>query len=240
VTAGRVPGFFVTGEPVLSGSRGQDEWQDAIRACLTADVVQPMLTFIVSSLKRRGQLFDLDNLVHPVLMVLDDPIDSVSARIYIGDRPGLLIEDDRFEPRPDGYLESVYVSEHSRGSDANRAEISEIADDSVYDEHEGVGISLVFDASEIPIRKGWFGPTEAVIDDLVPWLGTYTSRGLIADHRIRDLRISRGANPDADGVEITIWYVTDDEVRVPETLRTMIADVVDTQSRQSPLCEGGH
>jgi|GEM_PF-5769808 len=75
------------------------------------------------------------------------------------------------------------------------------------DAHEGIGIALEFDQDDVPIRRGWFGPTEAVLDHLVPWLGTYMNRGLIADHRLRDVRFTRGANPRGSRVTITIWYV---------------------------------
>ena len=66
--------------------------------------------------------------------------------------------------------------------------------------------------NDIPISRAWFGLTEAVIDDLVAWFGTYTSRVLIADHRIRDLRIERGVRPETGEVHIMLWYVPDDEV----------------------------
>lgn len=209
---------FIEGMPVLSGGRGQDEWQEAIRARVPRKVDNPKLTFVVSDLKRRGQSFDLDNLVHPVLMVFDEPINYVSARLYVGDRPGLLIEDARSELPQDREMKTIYVESHSEKSVKGRRGIPEIADDGVFQEHEGIGLSLEFDRTDIPIRKGWFGPTESVIDDLAPWLGFYTSRGLIADHRIRDLRITRGVAPERTGVQLVIWYVTDDEIPVPESV----------------------
>lgn len=215
--------IFVDGEPVLSGGRGQEEWQAKIRHRITGAVTHPSLTFVVSGIRRRGQPFDLDNLVHPALMVFDDPIDSVSARMYVGNRSGLLIESVLPEPPPDEHLRSMYVASHSDASVRGRLGIPEIIDDPVFDEHEGVGLSLAFDRGDIPIRGGWFGPTEAVIDDLAPWLGRYTSRQLIADYRIRDLRITRGKSPDAAGVRITIWYVPDDAIPVPDAVTQSIA-----------------
>ena len=187
-------------------------------------MTHPKLTFVVSGLTRRGQPFDLDNLVHPVLIVFDDPIDEMSARIYVGDRPGVLIENATSDPPRYDHLRSIYAVAHSAGSVRDRPGIPEILDDPVFDEHEGIGLSLIFDRSDVPIRKGWFGPTEAVIDDLAPWLGRYTSRDLIADHRIRDLRIARGRNPDREGVHIVIWYVPDDAISVPADVRALIAD----------------
>jgi hypothetical protein len=225
--------IFVPGEPVLSGGRGQDEWQRKIRDCAPSTVTYPKLTFVVSSLKRYGQLFDLDNLVHPVLMVFHDPIDNMTARLYVDDQPGLLIEDAISDPPTENVLRYVYVQSHSKGSVRNRPGISEIADDAVFDEHEGVGLSLAFDSDDIPIRKGWFGPTEAVVDDLVPWLGRYTARGLIADHRIRDLRISRGNNPDGMGVSIAIWYVPNESVSIPGDVRAHIDDLNGDQPTRS-------
>lgn len=209
---------FVDGEPVLSGGRGQEEWQRKIRSRAPRNVTYPKLTFVVSGLRRHGQPFDLDNLVHPVLIVFDDPIDYVSARLHVGDRPGILIEDAIFDAPRDKFLQSLYVAAHSDVSKRDRLGIPEIINDPVYGEHEGIGLSLAFDRSDIPIRKGWFGPTEAVIDDLVPWCGRYTSRELVADHRIRDLRLSRGRKPEATGVHIAIWYVPDDAIPVPEAL----------------------
>ena len=64
-------GVFVAGEPVLSGGKGQDEWQEAIRRSVVGQPTHPSLTFVVSSLRRRGHPFDLDNLIHPVLMVFE-------------------------------------------------------------------------------------------------------------------------------------------------------------------------
>lgn len=205
---------FVGGEPVLSASRGQAEWQEAVRNLCPNKPHSPYLTFVVSSLRRRGHPFDLDNLVHPVLMVWDDPIDQVSARLHVGENPGLLIEDRPLDPTPEDCLHQIYLPVHSMESIRGRPEIPEIAEHSLADVHEGVGIRLDFDRSDIPIRKAWYGPIEAVIDDLVPWLGVYTSRELIADHRMRDLRITRGNAPSQNGVHISFWYVDDPLVPV--------------------------
>lgn len=173
------------------------------------------LTFVVSSLRRRGQPFDLDNLVHPVLMVWEEPIDGVTAHFHVGDTPGLLISDAPPESPPPSALRSVYVEDHSGGSHRGRVGIPEIIEDPVFEEHDGIGLMLEFDRADIPIRKGWFGPTEAVVDDLTPWLGRYTARELVADHRIRDLRFVRGIDPKRRGVRISIWYVPDDIVNTP-------------------------
>ena len=215
-------GIFVDGEPVLSGGNGQESWQDQIRARVDPDLTTPQLTFVVSGLKRRGHVFDLDNLVHPVLMVFSDPVNGVQARLVVGSRPGLLIEDDAFGTQNNELLRSLYVPAYSQTSARDRIGIPEIADDPVFDEHEGLGISLRFDSNDVPIRQGWFGPTEAVIDDLTPWFGVYTQREMIADHRIRDLRIVRGVNPDADGVEIGVWYVPDESVSISKDIQARI------------------
>lgn len=206
---------FIEGEPVLSGGRRQEDWLAAIRAGIgTAPVQRPRLTFVVSGLRRRGHPFDLDNLVHAPLFNLEEPVDSVSARLYVGDRPGLL-----FEAGPLAHHRRCCARSTSShipgGSHRTRSGIPEIADDPVLDEHEGIGLSIEFDRPDIPIRKGWFGPTEAVVDDLTPWLGRYTSRGLVADHRIRDLRFVRGVDPTRRGARISVWYVPDDQIAVP-------------------------
>lgn len=214
--------MWVSGEPVLSGGRFQTEWLEAIRRSLRGPVCHPALTFVVSGLRRSGHPFDLDNLVHPVLAVLDEPIDCVGARLFVGDRPGVLIEDVPPASPPSDALRTIYLESHSEGSDRNRLGIPEIAADPVYAEHEGVGLSLEFDRADIPIRRGWFGPTEAVVDDLAPWLGRYTARGLVADHRIRDLRFTRGLNPQGRGVRITFWYVPDEAIPVPADLNARI------------------
>lgn len=211
--------WFVPGEPVLSGGRGDKEWVETIRSVVGQTIRHPQLTFVVSSLRRRGHPFDIDNLVHPVLMAFEDPIDVVSARVYVGDDPGLWVEDRLPDDPPGSCLRQLYVPQHSRVSQRGRVGIPEIAHDPICDEHEGLGLYLAFDSSDIPIRKGWFGPVEAVIDDLVPWLGTYTSRHLIADHRIRDLRIRRGVAPGQAGVRLSLWYVPDDELNVPDSYR---------------------
>ena len=189
---------------MLSGGRWQEEWQAKIRECVRRRVVNPDLTFVVSGLRRRGQPFDFDNLVHPVLVVFDDPIDYVRARLVVGDTPGMLFEDARSHVDDEAVLRSIYLASHSDGSARERRGIPEIVNDPVFNLHEGLGISLEFDRADIPIRRGWDGPTEAVIDDLVPWFGTYTSRDLIADHCLRDLRLVRGVNPTATGVKTKI------------------------------------
>lgn len=217
-----VSAAWVEGEPVLSGGRGQAEWQDAIRESLHGRVHSPALTFIVSSLRRRGHPFDLDNLVHPVLMVLEEPIDCVSARLYVGDQPGLLIQDLSPQPPPGDPVRRLYVDTHSEMSDRHRSGIPEIVNDSVLDQHEGIGLMLEFDRDDVPIRRGWFGPTESVVDDLAPWLGRYTSRQLVADHRIRDLRFVRGLDPARRGVRISIWYVPDEMIAVPGEIESRI------------------
>jgi hypothetical protein len=213
-------GVFVAGEPVLSGGRGQDEWLAALRAGvakLPQKVKRPKLTFVVSGLRRNGQFFDLDNLMYAPLDVMEEPLDSVSVRLHVGDRPGVLIEDG--DPSTPGVvLKSIYVERHSIGSQKTRVGIPEIGSDPVFNQHEGIGQSIEFDRTDIPIRRGWFGPTEAVIDDLAPWLGRYQTRGLIADHRIRDLRLTRGVKPDSHGARISIWYVPDSEIPVPDEL----------------------
>lgn len=205
---------WVPGEPVLSGGRGQDEWQAAIRAALGGrEIRQPSLTFVVGGLRRRGHPFDLDNLVHPVLMVLDEPIDVVTVRLYVGSQPGLLLADE-LPPLPDP-VRSLYLPSHSQMSDRARAGIPELANDAILSDHEGLGLALEFDRTDVPIRRGWFGPTEAVVDDLKPWFGTYTTRQLIADHRIRHLRFQRGLKPGAEGVRISVWYVHDRDLTAP-------------------------
>ena len=214
---------FISGEPVLSGGRGQDEWQEAIRQRVHPRIQSPRLTFVVSGLKRRGHPFDLDNLVHPVLMTFEEPIDRVSARLYVGTPAGLLIEDRPLDELPGPCPRSIYLESHSRESAHGRSGIPEIALHEVLTDHEGLGLHLAFDSRDIPIRHGWFGPTEAVVDDLAPWFGTYTSRQLIADHRIRDLRIERGLNPSQEGVAVSVWYVPDDEVLVPRGLTALLS-----------------
>jgi hypothetical protein len=212
---------FVSGKPALSGER-DEPWKELVRAHLRGTPVHPTLTFVVSALRRRGQPFDLDNLVHPVLYVMEDPIDCVSARLFVGEPAGVLIE-DRPPIVPPDEARTVRGERASKASDRNRVGIPEIANDPPFTDHEGIGLFLRFDANDVPIRLGWYGPTEAVIDDLKPWLGTYTSRQLVADHRLRDLRISRGAAPGGGGVTIDIWYVPDADVfRIPRSVSERI------------------
>jgi hypothetical protein len=60
----QAPRWFVPGEPVLSGGRGDKEGVQTIRAAVGTQVRHPRVTFIVSSLRRRGHPFDIDNLLH--------------------------------------------------------------------------------------------------------------------------------------------------------------------------------
>lgn len=43
--------MFIKAEPVLSGGRGQDEGQEAIRTRIPRHMESPSLTFIVSDLR---------------------------------------------------------------------------------------------------------------------------------------------------------------------------------------------
>lgn len=133
---------FVPGEPVLSGGKGQVEWQEAILRTYGRAIISPKLTFVVSALKRRGHPFDLDHLVHPVLMVFDDPIERVWARIRVGELPGLLIDDAEVEAPPVDHLRSLYVPEHSRVSAIGRVGIPDIETDEVFADHDGLGLAL--------------------------------------------------------------------------------------------------
>ena len=144
-------------------------------------------------------------------MVFDDPVDQVWATLHVDGNPGLYVDDEQVKA-PEGPVHDIYLPTHSEVSDRNRDPIAQVAKDPVMADHEGLGLYLGFDRLDIPIRRGWFGPTEAVIDDLVPWFGTYTSRGLIADHRLREIRIVRGLRPGSGGVRVAAWYVTDQEV----------------------------
>jgi hypothetical protein len=147
----------------------------------------------------------------------------VSAQEYVGEPPGVLIEDLPPAAPPEDCVRRLRLDRHSLASEKGRVGIPEIVNDSPCDEHEGIGLGLDFDGPDIPLRLGWYGPMEAVIDDLRPWLGTYTKRELIADHRIRDLRITRGNSPDSRGVTIALWYVPDSEVHgVPPAILARI------------------
>jgi hypothetical protein len=100
------------------------------------------------------------------------------------------------------------VAKPSRGSVANRPPVPELAGLSAFGVEELLGLSLAFDAPDVDVgNMSYDGPTKSLIDDLAPLFGTHVVRGKLEgnDHRVKELRITRGVRPGASGVTATLW-----------------------------------
>src|SRR5262245_43329622 len=103
---------FVAGEPALLLSRHESSWREVVRQCGSAGLRTTRLRFVVSSWRRGGHLFDLDNLVDPVLGVVAAPPrerKSVWATVELGDPAGVEISEAP-PPSPPALATTVKLS----------------------------------------------------------------------------------------------------------------------------------
>lgn len=90
----------IRGEPATFLTSKEKPWKTLLKEGLDGFFVPPNhglhVRFTVTSWKRRGHAFDLDNLAKPVLDLLKDvaPV-FVEARVNLGDRPGVEITTSR-------------------------------------------------------------------------------------------------------------------------------------------------
>jgi hypothetical protein len=166
------------------------------------------LDFVVSSLKRGYNDFDLDNLAKPVLDAIGAQAESVWVLVEVGNEPGLWVRDVA-PPEPAPSTVTFYLARPPTASLRGVAALPELEQATPMGlPDQAVGASLRFDSAEAQIANFDFsGPVKKVIDSLWPVLGGTAKSP--ADHRIRDLRITRGAAPGKIGVTISAWLLGD-------------------------------
>lgn len=198
---------LVAGEPVLFMGRGEAEWKQQIRERIVEVPVNPHIRFVVSSHKRRGHHFDLDNLAKPVLDVLGKEADSVWATVEEGQMPGVEISEQVPRGSPEGCL-SIRIEEPPSRSVKRLEPLAELAEAVAYGSQEPLGLAIEFDSPTVNIADfGFEGPIKSLVDALEQLLGSYGQGG--ADYRIRDLRIRCGQRTDGEGVTLSLWMLED-------------------------------
>lgn len=193
----------VEGEPALFFSKGEKEWRRAVAAVQATAMTAVALEFTVSSHKRRGHSFDIDNLCKPVLDELAWDPTSIWARVGVGPAPGLRIFESPPPPAPPVAIRVLVNTPPSRSlRTTGIPELAALAQVGLPD--GSVGVELSFHAPDIRISDfGFEGPIKPLIDGMFIPLGGQSHRP--ADHRIKDLRIRRGAEPQGTGVTVAIW-----------------------------------
>lgn len=197
---------FVEGHPALFLTRGERLWREAIRATGISTIAYPHMTFTVTSFRRGGQDFDIDNLAKPVLEIVSSNPTTVWATVHEGERSGVLIEDA--EPPTPGRIDlALDVPSPRRRSVNPLTPLAETNGMNVLGSADApVGIELAFDAEGERIGDfGFEGPIKPLIDALGNVLGTYSAGP--RDYRVKELRIRRRERPGSTGVQIRIWLL---------------------------------
>lgn len=198
---------FVEGEPALLLPRGERAWRSLVADSGITGLSEIRLRFIVASWRRRGNTFDLDNLVDPVLAVVACAAAqrrSLWATVELGDRPGVGIFNEAAPGPPDGAT-SVHLQEPPTRSVRSRECLEELVDAVVLGTDEPCGCALVLGRDTAGVEFGFEGPIKPTIDALWPLIGGAAHRP--ADHRIRDLRVT--FDSDALGISVALWLLAD-------------------------------
>lgn len=195
----------VLGEPAVFWGSREREWQVALRRAVRGTLSHPYLAFTVSSFRRHGNLFDLDNLAKVVVDEIAPAAESIWATMAEGEEPGVLI-DERPPPPPPASATQIYISRPPTESLAQSAPLPELLDVLPMGEEEPLGTALDFESDQIPIHAlGFEGATKAAFDALGPFLGSYWAGP--KDYRIRDLRVTKRGNPGSSGLLLSIWLL---------------------------------
>jgi hypothetical protein len=152
--------------------------------------------------------FDLDNLAYPVLAATGCVgCNSVWATVERGEPEGVLIG-DAAPPPPPAACFSLYIASPNVGSQAGRPAPPELVNARPIGDDESLGLALQFDATDVAVGAlSYDGPVKALVDDLTPLFGEQLISGrlLAKDHRVKELRISRGHSNGRSGVAVSIW-----------------------------------
>ena len=194
---------FVAGEPALLLARGESAWRELIRGSGLVGLKMPRLRFLVTSWRRGGHRFDLDNLVDPVLAVVGAPPSerrSVWATVHVAREPGVEIKEQE-PPPPPVDAATVHLAAPPRRSVRTDVCLPELIDYVPLGVDEPCGCSLVLGRDTGGITFGFEGPVKPTIDALWPLLGGTAHAP--ADHRIQDLRVAY--DPAMTGVSVALW-----------------------------------
>ena len=200
-------GIFVSGKPLTDiwGPPGL-RWIDKLTVNLPDPLLHPFLVFT----RNDKAHFDLDNLAHPVLHAAGTAqCESVWALLKTGGPEGVQVREavPPLPPVGDGTI-SVHIAHPSTGSVVDRDPVPELSAVTVFGRDEPVGLALQFDSPDVAVGElSYEGPVKSLIDDLGPLLGHRELRGRMEanDERVRELRITRGHDPERAGVAVTLW-----------------------------------
>lgn len=207
-------GVFVAGKPMTDiwaapGLR----WMDTVRHAASGPLTHPHLLFT----RRDRSWYDLDNLAYPVITALGiSDCDTLWAEVKVAEPEGVLILDEEPPPLNPRAPAGTYISMPSSGSRADRPPPPELEHVNSVGADEPLCLTLEFDASDVPVAAlSYDGPLKSLIDDLTPLFGTglIAGRLLAKDHRVKDLRITRGLNPGSNGVRVRLWLLGELEPR---------------------------
>lgn len=200
-----MPDIFVSGEPVLflTNKEREQSWRARVLAAVPVPITQPYLAFRVGSFVRGGQPFDIDNLAEIVLdVVAEDPL-SVWVTVDVDAFPGVRIA-NASPPSVQAPVIDMHIAAPPRRS-VKAASLPELQDAALLQpETATLGVELCFDSAATKIGQFDFGgPVKPFIDGLGPLFGSYANGP--ADHRVRELRITKGARPDGFGARLRVW-----------------------------------
>lgn len=201
---------FVEGEPALLLARGERAWRELVSACGLAALRRPRLRFVVSSWRRGGHRFDLDNLVDPVLGAVSAPAgdrQSVWATVEIGPKPGVAIS-EQTPPAAPTDATTVHLAGPPQRSLRTIERLAELVDHMQLGADEPCACALTLGADTRGLVFGFEGPIKPTIDALWPLLGGVAHAP--ADHRIQDLRVTTDAT--RMGISVALWLL-DTEAR---------------------------
>jgi hypothetical protein len=195
---------FVPGEPAVFLGKGEREWKAAVQSTGVGTIRHPHLDFVVSSFKRRGHYFDIENLAKPVLDVVGAGAEMLWVTMREGQQPGVEICDER-PPLASGVVFSTYVAAPPTRS-IRQAPPPELLAAPALGTDEPLGLELRFDSAACRVWDcGFEGPIKALIDACGSMLGTYYQGA--RDYRIRELRVRRGTRVGAHGVHMGFWFL---------------------------------
>jgi hypothetical protein len=196
---------FIEGRAATLLGSGEAAWCETVRARRVALPAELRLRFVVDSWRRGGHLFDLDNLVDPVLQSASWPGEgfvSVWATVDVGEPIGVHVETGPLPALPADAVAAELLNPRVRSV---RAAVADPGFDcfEVFSGDEPLGCELALGQDVAPIRFSFESPVKPAIDALWPVIGGRHDRP--NDHRIRDLRVRLQAG---NGIRLALWRLT--------------------------------
>jgi len=197
---------LIEGEPPTFRSPNEQAWQSAIRRVCPDSLKNPCLKFTVKSWLRNSNYFDLDNISKPVLDVVGKEATSIWVAVDIGEPAGVVINDEIPPLLPELCEGPIHIANPPVQSRRQSDPLSELEGRKIIGSTEPLGLIIAVDSDEVQIANFDFnGPIKPLIDKLGPLLGT-DHQG-VADHRIHEIRISKGHLFGGKGVSIGLWFL---------------------------------